>query len=449
MKCTYIPPLGNADNIWVHFTVYEVDDNIFWVDPNGLSPADLFATPGFFLNGTTITPQPDFNPQVYENAPTPPAGSRFYDNVILKPDGLQGIYYVNSTDPGNDEISSTGIAVKASQAYATQTINGTPVTYPITYGFPTDNRYDLINIKQDNVSYDVGTGSTTQNSWYVGSFPGTPAGQGTKYGSRIVESFANTITTNTTNGSETIPSRDILAHEWTGGSGNFHTDPLANNLFAVYSHKGLDDSSVATQCVGVYGKEVKNFPEVPIGDNIIAVDSTEGIDTGDYVTFEGIINNPTQVTEIGDGSNTMISTLGTTYNNGIYTDPDGNTFHVIRLSQNIVNNLPNAYTLYLIKESEITRYTSGGGAVFQDVSFCVLPFNTAPPFLSTDTGLSTSVEYPHLDTTGGSLIFEEFTLTANSTIVSSANTASYNRYVEIQDFQGNTFFLIASNTPVN
>ena len=105
--------------------------------------------------------------------------------------------------------------------------------------------------------------------------------------------------------------------------------------------------------------------------------------------------------------------------------------------------------MYLIKGSEIGRYSSQGGAVIQDVSFCVLPFNTAPPFLSTETGLSTSLEYPHLDTTGGSLVFEEFTLAANSTIVTTANTATYNRYVEIQDNQGNTFFLIASNAPVN
>ena len=460
MKCTYIPPLGSADDIWVHFTVYEVDGNnfggIFWVDPNGLSPTDLFATPGFFINGNT--PQPDFNPQVYENAPTPPAGSRFGTNVILKPDGLQGIYYVNSTDPGNDEISSTGIAVKASQAYATQTINGTPVTYPLTYGFPTDNRYDLINIKQDNVSYDVGGGSTTENSWIVGS--GGLPGQGSKYGSRIVESFANTITADIGNGPETIPSRDILAHEWTGGSGTWHTDPLDNNLFAVYSHKGLDDSSVATQCVGVFGKEVKNFPEVALGDDVIAVDSLEGIDIGDYVTFEGIITNPTTVSQLpastGVTGNNVLSgntalgvPISTAYPNGVYTDPDGNTFHVMRISNPIVNNLPNAYTLYMIKSSAIGNYTSGGGAVIQDVSFCVLPFNTAPPFLSTQTGLSTSVEYPHLDTTGGSLVFEEFTLAANSTIVTTANTATYNRYVEIQDNQGNTFFLIASNAPVS
>lgn len=438
LKCEYIPPLGTSDTIWAHFTIYEVDDDgrTFWVDPNGLSPADLFATPGFLISGQI--PKPDFDPDLstYTND-----GSIFDPIVILKPDGLQGIYYVNS-QTGN-QISATGVALKASQAYATQNTT----TYPLTYGFPSDNRYALENIKQDNISYDVGVGTTTQNAWLSGT-ANTGPGVGTNYGSRIVESFANTITANTTNGSETIPSRDILAHEWTGGSGNFHTNPLGNNLFAVYSHKGLDDSSVALQCVGVYGKEVKNFPEVPINDDVIAVDSTEGIDVGDYVTFEGIITNPTTVTQIGNGSANIVSALGTTYPNGIYTDPNGNTYHVIKISTTVTNNLPNAYTLYFIKGSEIGRYSSQGGAVIQDVSFCVLPFNTAPPFLSTETGLSTSLEYPHLDTTGGSLVFEEFTLAANSSIVTTANTATYNRYVEIQDNQGNTFFLIASNAPV-
>ena len=450
LQCEYTPPLGTGDNIWVHFTIYEVDDDnrTFWVDPNGLSPADLFATPGFTINGQI--PQPDFDPDLstYTNN-----GSIFTPIVILKPDGLQGIYYVNS-QTGN-QISATGVALKASQAYATQNTT----TYPLTYGFPSDNRYALENIKQDNISYDVGGGSTTRNAWLSGTATQGP-GVGTNYGSRIVESFASTITANTTNGSETIPSRDILAHEWTGGSGNQHTNPLGNNLFAVYSHKGLDDSSVASQCVGVFGKEVKNFPEVASGDDVIAVDSLEGIEIGDYVTFPGIITNPTTVTQLPastgvtgadvlSGNTALGVPISTAYPGGVYTDPDGNTFHVMRISNPIINNLPNAYTLYMIKSSAIGNYTSGGGAVIQDVSFCVLPFNTAPPFLSTQTGLSTSVEYPHLDTTGGSLVFEEFTLAANSTIVTTANTATYNRYVEIQDNQGNTFFLIASNAPVN
>lgn len=441
LQCEFTPPLGTGDNIWVHFTIYEVDDDgrTFWVDPNGLSPTDLFTTEGFTVNGQI--PQPDFDPDLSTGATVPNDGSKFNPIVILKPDGLQGIYYVNSQTGNN--ISSTGIALKAIHAYATQGSE----TYPLTYGFPSDNRYALENIKQDNISYDVGGGNTTQNAWLSG-LAQTGPGQGTDYGSRIVESFANTITADIGNGSESIESRDILAHEWTGGSGNFHTNPLGNNLFAVYSHKGLDDSSVALQCVGVYGKEVKNFPEVPINDDVIAVDSTEGIDVGDYVTFEGIITNPTTVTQIGNGSVNITSALGTVYPGGVYTDPDGNTFHVIKISTTITNNLPNAYTLYLIKGSEIGRYSSQGGAVIQDVSFCVLPFNTAPPFLSTQTGLSTSLEYPHLDTTGGSLVFEEFTLAANSSVVTTANTATYNRYVEIQDNQGNTFFLIASNAPV-
>jgi len=370
---------------FVHFTVYQVNGDIIWTNPVGESTPDQIWDSLSFVCNSPDGPMPVLN------------GTCFA--FVLKADGLQGIYMANTA------------VVAAGREETFQLIN--PSDAPNCYNFPGTTRYSLNNIKGDNIiHYPYNPPQVSFNDTYIAN--------------RIVSSFANTL-------NDSTESADVVVHPVDPAFGNSVGLTSANRPVAVYSHRGLDDASVTLQCVGVFGKEVKNFPEAPAGTNRIAVDSIEGIDVGDYVEYKGIIPTPTTVTNIIQTPVTI----------------NGEQYHEIELSNNLFANLPNAFTILFIKNSEINRYSSQGGLVIQDVSFCVLPFNTAPPFLGTPQGLSTSLEYPHVDTAGGRFIMEQFELEANTFPIFDPETANYNRGVRIQDGQGNTFFMIGSTIPEN
>ena len=134
-------------------------------------------------------------------------------------------------------------------------------------------------------------------------------------------------------------------------------------IAAVYSHAGLQDLSAESQCAGTYGKEVE--ATVTTSPAVVQLTDVSGISTGDYVQFGNT-----------SGSTNYVSAYipdGTTVTN---VDTGNNR---ITLSNNLSTAIPQNATLVFIENNP------NGDAK----EFCVLPLNTAPPFVGTDAGLRT------------------------------------------------------------
>lgn len=325
-------------------------------------------------------------------------GSSFTMNVIDS-NGVTGVFFMQSSTGTGTAGPITGSLVVADLDAG----NGVS-------GINSD--YNLEHIKKDDIIRHTGYANINKLGW------------------RIVDlqPQSNTITGE-------LLSVDFTAHPI--DSTNYSTF-TATGPVVIHSHRGLVDNSIDAQCTGVYGKEVKNFPKANAGATSIAVDSIEGIQVGDVVQFIGIIPRGTTVTSIS----------------GTYTDPDGITWHNINLSNPLDTDLPNAYTLILISTDYKQDYTPDGGASFEDKSFCVLPFNTAPPFLGTAFGLATSGDYPHLDV-NGDLRFQEFeinsttvnTVTDSATETGSVGILFHKEEDPDDDTQWNRFYLIGNPIP--
>jgi hypothetical protein len=181
------------------------------------------------------------------------------------------------------------------------------------------------------------------------------------------------------------------------------------SIVGVYAHTGLQDLSSEADCVGVYGVEVA--AESTSGANTISLVSTDDITTGDFLQYSDVVPVSTVVTSVNSTA--------------------------IGISNTLTGTIPTNSTLILIDQS-----AGDPGAV--DKSFCVLPLNTAPPFISTTTGLSTSNTYPNLEVNG--LTFQNLRIKftdANSDIVATANTdTTYSRTLALGTPEGTYKFLI-------
>lgn len=209
-----------------------------------------------------------------------------------------------------------------------------------------------------------------------------------------------------------ITEIDPLSTDATDVSFNTHpvnTDTtvrvVRNGYVLVYSHRGLNDNSISTQCVGVYGKENATFPVVSAGGTKIYLYDTEGITVGDVIQYPGFIPgyNPaytgSDANQNGVNSTTVTSINAPDTNSGAL---DASQLPLslpsVTISRPLLVDLPNAYTLIFIKNNAIFSHTVG--SIVQDKNYCVLPLNTAPPFLGNNTGLSTSIDYPHMKING-------------------------------------------------
>jgi hypothetical protein len=187
---------------------------------------------------------------------------------------------------------------------------------------------------------------------------------------------------------------------------NFETDnDLAitdENIF-VYYDRGIDNKSLDNFCQGVIGKEISgNFSA---GSTTLTLNNTDGLSTGlvvqaaDYIdpnntTVENInglditISNPT-LAELTDGITIVFAPAGTTLN----------------------------------KEQ------------------CVIPLNTAPPFVGTDTGLATD---KNVNIANGTL--NVISLNAsNASVTETVEEPPYDIEVPI-DIQGSVFKILGSTT---
>lgn len=208
-----------------------------------------------------------------------------------------------------------------------------------------------------------------------------------------------------------------------------------NDFIPVYNHRGLVDASIDHQCNGVYGKEVKSFPEAAAGQQLIAVDSIDNIQVGDVVQYSP---------NIPQASLIVANTAGGVQH-GTYSDPQGKIWPLIKIDKNIALALPTSYTIILIDKDYRTDYTIDGGLSYLDRGFCVLPFNTAPPFLGTSFGLSTSPSYPHLNVKGKFSFTELNVEQANTSVILNATSEIVVRGLEIlTEDEGNTKYYMLS-----
>lgn len=205
----------------------------------------------------------------------------------------------------------------------------------------------------------------------------------------------NMLRITSVNANTTANTVDITTTDFQGAESLAHA---TRSIAGVYSHTGLQDLSSQADCVGVYGAEVASAALT--GANTIFLVSTNGISTGDFVQF---------------GSSVPVSTTVASVNSTAIT-----------LSNTLVGDIPVNSSLILIDQT-------AGDPLGTDKSFCVLPLNNAPPFISTETGLRTSNTYP--DFTANELTFQSLHLTITdqvNDIVATSNTdTTYTRVLPL------------------
>jgi hypothetical protein len=128
---------------------------------------------------------------------------------------------------------------------------------------------------------------------------------------------------------------------------------VGTQIIYVYSDRSLVDKSKDIFCNGVFGKVLS--VTAAAGANTLTVDSVSGVIIGQYVQFDGSIPAETQVTDI-----------------------QGN---VLTISNNLLQELAASNTIVFVPQAF-------GGSTNREG--CVIPLDTAPPFVGTAVGLSTN-----------------------------------------------------------
>ena len=151
---------------------------------------------------------------------------------------------------------------------------------------------------------------------------------------------------------------------------------VSAGIMAVYSSKGMDNRSSRSECVGVFGKEVSEV-SASSTTTTIKLKNTDGISgvniagisasTADYVYLDGHI--PTGAYVVSVSATEIVLSVAIT----AIINPGQTVVFVKR--QGVVND-----------------------AGYQGVNkeYCVIPLNTAPPFISTVSGLQTPSSNPSL-----------------------------------------------------
>ena len=191
-----------------------------------------------------------------------------------------------------------------------------------------------------------------------------------------------------------------ISNIYSGPGGDSYTPPASGTWIAsVYSHTGLQDLSTEASCGGTLGQEV-----VSSNTSSVTLVSVDGVAVGQYAQFGNTSGNLTYTsTYIADGVRVQsISGNIVTFDSSITAIPQNATVVFIE---------PGNWTTNTAKE------------------YCILPLNTAPPFIGTDAGLRTSstsisppdaANFPNFVAEG--LIFSEAEFT--DVVLSSATVAS-------------------------
>lgn len=176
----------------------------------------------------------------------------------------------------------------------------------------------------------------------------------------------------------------------------------------IYSEKGLEDKSKLVFCNGVFG--VSLVSNAAIG-NTMVMSSNAGIAIGQVVQYSGHITESPATTVTGIVGNT-VNLSGTT-----------------------------PITKEILQDSTIT-FAPSGTTVNKEI--CVIPLNTAPPFIGIQNGLSTvNRGIKSSNTLLEDFIVETGSLAVNTgtgNINSVSGTQQYNRKIKINN---DAYFILA------
>lgn len=224
-------------------------------------------------------------------------------------------------------------------------------------------------ITTDDMVYYVGfTGSTNRSTYAVPSAPSKVQSVGSYSPSIGANQVSVTV--------DKHPNLDAATDTLT--SGNVSTLDSANGIAIVYASRGLNDISGQFECRGVYGVEVA--VEATGGANNIQLVDASNVSVGDTVYYEAAIDQywstAHDATESGTGSTTV-------------TQISSNTITLSRPVQSGKTIIQGA-TLVGVP----TTYGSASD-IRRNREYCIIPLNTAPPFVSSGKGLATVNDYPN------------------------------------------------------
>lgn len=153
-------------------------------------------------------------------------------------------------------------------------------------------------------------------------------------------------------------------------------------IIYIYSDRSLIDRSKDVFCNGVFGQVVSATANQ--GATTISLSSVIGVQVGQFIQFDGVIPTSTTVSSIS-GNNVTISNA-------------------------LLAQLPASSTVVFVP-------SVSGGTINREG--CVIPLDTAPPFIGTDTGLRTNNRNIKSKSTVSNFTVEvdEFSATVNSIFV--------------------------------
>lgn len=375
----------------------------------------------------------------------------FYDNRVLAGGGTIGLDSVNSSVEYSSFETISPLLVKYSppqtlsdiivKQYTYSKIEGSKSlavtsTSPLTSGLEVGNvvigngipySSNIVDISTNGsviIDNEVTTTASTEqidfidHRGYVGWFDATSSGNTVTITGMSTDGWTNNIR----EGMVVITSSNtnyIRVTEVSPDSGTTFTTDTALNLTGteriyVYQDKGLENRTLDNYCTGVLGKETVAEANTGATNPVISLNNVDGIVTGmvaqstPYITFDGT-QTPAVVTTVQS------------------VDAVNNT---VTLSQDILTTMI-AGTTIIFAPSGTT----------QNKEACVIPLNTAPPFVGTDTGLATT---GNVTLNNGNL--NVLSLKANNTnTYELQGTPTFDRTVNL-NIQGTTYKILTSTT---
>ena len=180
----------------------------------------------------------------------------------------------------------------------------------------------------------------------------------------------------------------------------------ANSYGLIYAHRGLNDQSTATECVGVVGAEVAS--QVNNSTSVPLTYVPDGLQTTMKVYFAGLdINNP--------------------------IIPDGTTV------TNISGNTVTLSTAVSLNQSVTVVFAPSTST--SNKEGCIMPLNTAPPFSGTNDGLETTGTAPHL-VVGGEFAISGIKFEDATSVEVTPSTDDADGGLLVQDSDGNKYWAL-------
>lgn len=432
-KTVAFPSLAVGDFLKVRISAWWPDNNQPVEDKN--IEFDYIGTSLFFYN-------------MYDQKPNPIPGPleirQFLSDVVtpaqntLGQNGLNRNFFVNNSALINfSPVSGFSQIAKSSQVNLTvndynrviRFASGLPnaaigdIIVPTTSGTFINSLPNRQFIIQDDISTSVRVSNQFANTnltipvfvvenkgfvdWLIGTVSGTTVTIQEGNTSLLRRGYIAITTTTAPNSWIRITS--VSANSFTTsaslGSGTL--------LILVYSDKSLIDTSKDILCEGVIGQEVQT---TVLTGNQIVLKSSQGVTIGQVIQFTG-----------ADSNNPIIPT-GTTV-----TNVSGST---VTISNNITGELRADSTLVFAPSGTLVN-----------VEGCVVPLNTAPPFVGTPLGLSstslgvrTVASNPTLAVNANNIELD----TPSGNIVSISGSNSFNRVLQINLLNG-SYSILARN----